>query len=488
VKNRWTQRNAAPPAVHAALVELFAAATAALVPARLIPRVRGPIRRLGPQILVVGAGKGAAGLAAAVERALGSAVIGGLVIVPPGHEQPLDRVAIAIGGHPLPDRRSLRATARLLGVLTRHPGVPVLVLLTGGASSLLAAPAAGLTLDDERRATDLLLASGARIDEMNAVRKHVSAVKGGRLAERLAGRAALGLVISDVPGDDLSVVGSGPTVADPTTFADARRVLVAYGLQDRISPRVRRHFALGMAGAIAETPKPGAAIFRGRPTLLLASNATARAAAAAYARQRYPRVVNVPFLITGPTAAAALEFAKRIRRWRSRASGVLPVVLVAGGETTVTLGRTRGRGGRNQEFALVVARVLAGERGWALLSAGSDGIDGPTDAAGAFVDGATTAHAARAGWGVEDALARHDVFPLLDAIGALYRPGPTGTNVADLKLALVWRGRGWRLPSGVPRTENPVRRAKCCPDQDRTAPRAIAGGRSRVPYDKRGAS
>lgn len=470
---------AAPTAVRATLAALFSAALAALEPTRLVRRVLG--RRAGavvlvdprhgrrplvltsgvqpgsvhagavaPGVLVVGAGKGAAGLAAAVEATLGPSVVGGVIIVPAGCERPLARIALAIGGHPVPDRRSVAATARLLAAIAGAPSVAVLVLLTGGASSLLVAPAEGLTLADKRRTSALLLASGARIDEMNAVRKHLSAVKGGRLAERLAGRRAAALVVSDVPGDDPSVIASGPTVADPTTYADARRVLAAHGLDGRVPTRVLEHLERGIAGAVRETSKPGAPALMRMRTLVLASNATARAGAVAAARRRgYRIVVNVRRPLLGATAAAARAFAARIRRCQAKLRGPLPALLVAGGETTVQIGARAGRGGRNQEFALEVARALAGRSGWALLSAGTDGIDGPTDAAGAFVDGATLARAARAGWSVADAIARHDVFPLLGALGDLYRTGPTGTNVADLKLALVWKERGWRLPRAV---------------------------------------
>jgi glycerate 2-kinase len=470
---------AAPPAVRAALAALFSAALATLEPARLVGRVlrrragavvlaepgrggrplvlaadarRGRASRstAAPGVLVVGAGKGAAGLAAAVEATLGPSVVGGVVIVPAGCERALARIALAIGGHPVPDRRSVAATARLITTIARAPGVPVLVLLTGGASSLLVAPAEGLTLADKRRTNALLLASGARIDEMNAVRKHLSAVKGGRLAERLAGRRAAALVVSDVPGDDPSVIASGPTVADPTTYADARRILAAYGLEGRVPARVLGHLERGIAGAVAETPKPGAPTLARVRTFVLASNATARASVVAAARSLgYRIVVNVRRPLTGATAPAARAFAARIRRCQARLGGPLPALLVAGGETTVRIGSRAGQGGRNQEFALEVARMLAGRPGWALLSAGTDGIDGPTDAAGAFADGSTLARAARAGRPVAGALARHDVFPLLGALGDLYRTGPTGTNVADLKLALVWKERGWRLPRAV---------------------------------------
>ena len=454
-----------PAAIRAALGELFSAAIEALEPGRLVARVlrlratglelRGPRGLLASLstargVVVVGAGKGAAGLAAAVEAHLGPAVAAGLVIVPPGYERRLARVSLAIGSHPLPDRRSVGATARLLAALDRTPEATVLVLLTGGASSLLASPAAGLTLADKRRATDLMLASGAGIAELNAVRKHLSAVKGGRLGARLAGRPAAALVVSDVPGDDLSVIGGGPTVPDPTTYADARAVLETYGLLGRVPASVRRHLDSGAMGALSETPKPGDRALAGVLTLLLATNATARAGVVREARRRgYQVALNARRSIDGPTGLAARAFAATIARRQTALSGPRPAVLVAGGETTVALGPRPGRGGRNQEFALEVGRALAGRPGWALLSAGSDGVDGPTAAAGAFADGTTVARAEAAGRSIDRALAHHNAFPLLSALGDLFTPGPTGTNVADLKIALVCKQAGWRLARGV---------------------------------------
>ncbi len=392
-------------------------------------------------MLVVGAGKGAAALAAAVEAGLGDAVVGGLVIVPHGYARArLRRVALARGGHPVPDRRSIAATARLIACLERHPAVPAIVLVTGGASSLLVKPAPGLGLADKRRTTELLLASGAGIRAVNTVRKHLSAIKGGRLAEILRGRRAVALVVSDVPGDDLGTIGSGPTVADPTTYADALEILARYALATRVPPAVRRHLERGRLGLVAETPKRvSAAALR---TVLLATNATARRGALVAARRRGLRTtIDARRPITGDVGEAARSFARRLLRLQRQIARGSSALLVAGGETTVTLGARAGRGGRNQEFALGVASVLAGRPGWALLAAGSDGIDGPTPAAGAFADGATIARAEHAGRSVAAALRRHDVFPLLAELGDLFCPGPTGTNVADLVLALVWSGR-----------------------------------------------
>jgi glycerate-2-kinase len=449
------------------LAALFDAAIAAVDPERvaraaltlgrrqLVARGRGSpaVLPLRYGVVVVGAGKGAAGLAAGVESVLGRHVVGGVVIVPPGYERALATIAIAHGSHPVPDRRSHAATRRLLAALERHPRAAVLVLLTGGASSLLVAPASGLTLGDERRMGAWLLASGVDIAGMNVVRKHLSAIKGGRLGARFLGRPAAALVVSDVPGDDLAVVGSGPTVGDPTTFAEALAVLRTAAPARPAPPRVLDHLTRGARGRIPETPKPGSPAARACPTLLVATNATARAAAVAAARRAgIHTIVALRRPLTGTTAAAARVIAGRIRGCRARLRGALPALVIAGGETTVRVDGRAGRGGRNQEVAAAVAAELAGVSGWALLAAGTDGIDGPTDAAGAFADGTTAARAVRAGRPLAVALRRHDVYPCLAAVRELFAPGPTGTNVADLVIALVWKDCGWRLPARVLQT------------------------------------
>ncbi len=464
-KQRAATATRAPAAVRRLLARLYGAAVAAVGPSRLARqalavtgsrlRVRGvggvgATLPLEHGLVVLGAGKGVAGLAAGIEGALGARVVGGVVIVPPGYERRLARIALATGAHPVPDRRSRDATRRLLAVLDHHPDAAVLVVLMGGASSLLAAPAPGLTLGDERRVGAWLVASGLDIAAMNAVRKHVSAIKGGRLAARLVGRAAAALVVSDVPGDDLAVVGSGPTVADPTSYGDALAALARAGGAERLPARVRAHLARGARGAIPETPKPGTTAARACPTLLLAGNATARAAALRLARRAgIATVVELRRPLVGTPAAAAHALARHVRGLQARLRRGRPALLIVGGETTVTLGRRHGRGGRNQELAAALAGELAGRPGWALLAAGTDGIDGPTDAAGAFADGTTGRRAAAAGRPLAEALRRHDVHPCLAAVGELFSPGPTGTNVADLSLVLVWKDSGWRLPHRV---------------------------------------
>lgn len=454
----------APRAVRAALRAAYAAAVSAVEPAaaaRAALAVRGSrlVIRAGATrvtlplahgLVVVGAGKGAAGLAAGVETVAGRHVLAGCVAVPAGYERRLTRIAVVRASHPVPDRRSTDAARRVCALVARHPRAAVLVVLTGGASSLLALPADDVTLADLQRTDAWLLASGIDIAGMNAVRKHLSAIGGGRFAERLVGRAAAALVVSDVPSDDLAVIGSGPTVADPTTYADALAVVRGAGRSQMLPGRVRRRLAAGAAGRRAETPKPGSASARACPTVLVAGNATARAGAAAWARAAgCGAVVVVRRPLTGDVAEVARAVARMIRRVRASCRGSLPALLVAGGETTVRLSKVVGRGGRNQELAAALALELTAVAGCALLAAGTDGVDGPTDAAGAFVDGATAARAARRGWALPKAIARHDVYPAWAALGDLFRPGATGTNVADLVIALVWKDCGWRLPRRV---------------------------------------
>jgi glycerate 2-kinase len=283
-------------------------------------------------------------------------------------------VRVAVGSHPVPDMRSVHATRRMLATLERHPDAAVLVVLTGGASSLLAAPAPGLTVTDERRVGAWLLANGIDIARMNAVRKHCSAVTGGRLAARLVGRPAAALVVSDVPGDDLAVIGSGPTVADPTTYVDALAIVDAPG----VGERVYRHLVRGARGRLSETPKPGSRAARACPTVLAAGNATAQAGAAAWARANGIRtIVRLRAPLTGDSHAAAARIVRAIRRMRATREGA-PALLIAGGETTVTLDADSGRGGRNQELAAAVALALAGVAGWALLCAGTRRAPSPT--------------------------------------------------------------------------------------------------------------
>jgi glycerate 2-kinase len=302
-------------------------------------------------------------------------------------------------------------------------------LLSGGASALLCAPADGLGLADKQAVTRALLDAGADIASFNTVRKHCSRVKGGGLARAAADAAGCWtLVLSDVVGDDLATIASGPTVGDPTTFADALAALARLGVTPprAVADRLRR----GAAGEIAETPKPGDPVFARVHTRLAGGNGDAVAAMAAEAGRRGYAVVVQRELLTGDAADAGARLAAALLA----APGREPIAIVAGGETTVRA-RPGGVGGRSQHLALAAAAALAGT-GAVLLAAGTDGVDGPTGAAGGCVDGETTARARAAGVDVADALAATDSHRALEATGDLVVTGPTGTNVADVVVAL----------------------------------------------------
>ncbi|MBX3023325.1 DUF4147 domain-containing protein [bacterium] len=382
-------------------------------------------------LFVVGAGKAAARMAAGVEAALGSERLDGIVVTAPGCEAALRRIRIAIGSHPLPDRASVAAANEILRAVGRAaPDATLLALISGGASSLLALPRPPVTLADKIAANRLLLASGAAIEELNTVRKHLSAIKGGGVLRAAGGRTVTTLILSDVIGDDPSVIGSAPTMPDPSTYADAIAVLRRYALLDRVPAAVRDLLEAGARGETVETVKPGDPEARRATATVIGSNATARRAAAIHAaRLGYePVVEDTP--LSGDTAAAARRWAPRL----TRRPGIARWCVIAGGETTVVV-RGAGRGGRNQEFALAAAAELEGAS-VVLLSAGTDGIDGPTDAAGAFADGSTLARARERGLDQQKSLADNDAYAFFDRLGDLFRTGPTGTNVMDLKIAV----------------------------------------------------
>ncbi len=383
------------------------------------------------RVWLVAAGKAAPAMSKAACEALGTRLSGGIVAGTTKATGLPSAIESFAAGHPVPDRASLEAGRAAWRMLAEaRPGDVVLVLLSGGASSLLVLPASGITLEDKVRTTELLLRSGASIAEVNAVRKHLSRLKGGGLALRAGEASVVALLLSDVIGGAPSVVGSGPTAADPTTFADAWRVLVRHGLADRVPPRVRDRLDRGRSGALPETPKPGSVRARNS---IVGDNRLALGRAAEVARELglEPRILT--HRLRGDTGRAAEWFAERIRSvGRTRR----PVCLLAGGETTVEV-RGSGEGGRNQEFALHLVDRLAGLEGAVCLSAGSDGIDGPTAAAGAFVDWRTHARAKRLSLAAADFLARNDSREFFARLGDLFQPGPTGTNVMDLKIAVV---------------------------------------------------
>ncbi len=303
--------------------------------------------------------------------------------------------------------------------------------------SILVTGAAGQLGAVGRTVTGLLLACGADIVEMNAVRKHLSRLKGGGLARAARPARVASLVLSDVVGDPLDVVGSGPTVGDPTTYAEALAVFTRRGLLDRLPPPARARLEAGARGELVETPKPGSPEMEGILNVLVGSNRIAVLAAGERGRELGYRPLLLSTTLVGESREVAGVLAALAREVRASGNPAPPpVCLVAGGETTVTL-RGRGKGGRNQELALAAAIGIAGLRDLVILSAGTDGTDGPTDAAGAAVDGDTVARAREAGFDAREQLDANDAYPLFAALGDLVVTGPTQTNVADLQLVLA---------------------------------------------------
>jgi hydroxypyruvate reductase len=380
-------------------------------------------------IRLVGAGKGAGRLAAALVDALDGRVDGGVVVT----DEPTDAgpVDVLAGDHPVPTERNLAAARRVRHCVADAPeDALVLVALTGGASALLTLPADDLTVDDLAGVTRELLDAGASIAELNAVRKHCSAVKGGRLASAAASARLVTLAVSDVVGDDPSVVGSGPTAPDDTTYADALAVLDRY---DVAAPAVREHLQRGADGAEPETPRADDAAFDHTEYHVLANAETALSAAATAARDAGYTPLVLSTSVEGEARAAARFHAAVAREVRASGRPIeRPAVLLSGGECTVTV-RGDGAGGPNLEFGLAAALDLRETDGLAVAAVDTDGRDGSTDAAGALVDGATVNDEPAA----RDALAENDSLGYLDGRDAVLRTGATGTNVNDLRVVVV---------------------------------------------------
>lgn len=395
------------------------------------------------RVIVVGFGKASARMASALENLLGNRISEGFAVTAEGCAVPTKIIEVAEAGHPVPDERTIRASQRILNLVQAAKKEDlVIVLVSGGGSALFELPAPGLSLEDLAKTTTLLLRAGAAIHEMNAVRIHLSAVKGGRLAQAACPAKVLALVLSDVPGDDLATVASGPTVPDPTTFAQAVRVLKAKGIWNELPRAVREHLSAGAAGKIPETPKPGDPIFRGVRHVLIGSGRTALALAKKIGQELGFRCSILTSTMRGEAREVGKFFAalaaEEVRFGRPVPP---PALLLAAGETTVTV-RGEGRGGRNQELALSFALEIQGLSGVALLALATDGRDGLTDAAGAIVDGETVDRIKAAGVDPVTALAQNDSYAALSAAGDLLLTGPTGTNVADLVILAVERRSG----------------------------------------------
>jgi len=414
---------------RAFLTSLLRAAIAAASPALRIPAFL-PAPPKG-RTIVVGAGKAAASMAAAVETAW-AGLLEGLVVTRYGHGAPTKFIEVVEASHPVPDAAGQQAALR---ILDRVKGLTsddlVLCLISGGGSALLAAPASGLTLEDKRAINRALLISGAGIGEMNGVRKHLSAIKGGRLALAAAPARVVSLIISDVPGDDLSVIASGPTVPDASTSADALATLRRYGVD--ASPAVIAH----LEGAGSETPKPGDPRFTDVANILIATPYMSLEAAAAVARAAGITPVLLGDSMEGEAREVAKVMAGVARSVATHGEPArAPCVLLSGGETTVTV-RGHGRGGRNAEFGLALALALDCAPNIFALAADTDGIDGSEDNAGALIAPDTLVRAAALGLKPRENLADNDAYTLFAALGDLVVTGPTLTNVNDFRAILV---------------------------------------------------
>jgi glycerate 2-kinase len=376
------------------------------------------------RIQVIGAGKASAAMARAVERVLGRQVAGGLINVPDGVQGARPhRIEIHESSHPVPDERGVDGAQRILQIAREAgPRDLVLCLISGGASALMPAPAPPLTLAAKQAVTRQLLACGATVHEINTVRKHISQIKGGQLAKIAWPATMIALILSDVIGDDLDVIGSGPTVPDCSTVADAARILEKYSIHPL---------------PLHETPKHGDPHLARVQNLIVGSNRLAIAAAAGKARALGYRTLMLSTFIEGETREIASMHSAIVKEVQATGRPVKPpACILSGGETTVTL-RGKGMGGRNQEFVLAAAIALNGFGPVTIFSAGTDGMDGPTDAAGAFADQTTVDGARAVGMDAAGSLANNDSYRFFHKVGGLVQTGPTGTNVMDIRIFLV---------------------------------------------------
>jgi hydroxypyruvate reductase len=390
------------------------------------------------RILVVGAGKGSGPMASAVEEILGDRITQGLVCVKDGHGCPLQRIALREASHPVPDQRGVEAGAEIRALVAGATADDLIIsVISGGGSALLTLPAAGVTLKDIQVLTGQLLACGASIDEINTLRKHVSRVKGGQLARAAHPAPVINLMLSDVVGDPPDVIASGPFSPDGSTFEQAREILDRYGIWNAAPSAVREIIEQGCSGRIPDTPKDGDPAFARVVQAVVGSNGLSLAAAAREAEALGYDPLVLSSMIQGEAREVARVFAAMVKQ--SRLNGLPkapPACILAGGETTVTL-RGDGTGGRNQELALALALDLQGLPGVIGLSGGTDGNDGPTDAAGAFALGDTVSRARARGLDPRDYLARNDSYHFFAALGDLVKTGPTRTNVMDIQVLLI---------------------------------------------------
>ena len=390
------------------------------------------------KIFLIGTGKASASMAQAIEKIFGDRITKGVIAAKYGHVLPLQRTEIIEAGHPIPDQKGFGGAKKIQSLLKESgPGDLVIFLLSGGGSALLPLPAEGITLEEKQQVTQFLLDCGADIKEINTIRKHISQIKGGWLTRWAFPSTVIGLILSDVVGDPLDVIGSGPTVADISTFEEAWDILTKYDLIERIPPSIRNHLLRGKEGKVEETPKPGEKTFEKVHNYLIGSNLLALRAAEKEASSLGLNTLILSSSIVGDTREAARFHAAIAKEVISTGNPIpRPACIISGGETTVTV-KGHGLGGRNQEFALAGALEISGLEKVVLLSGGTDGTDGPTDASGALADHTTVSRARAAGLDPKAHLENNDAYPFFQRLGDLLITGPTHTNVMDVRILLV---------------------------------------------------
>lgn len=389
-------------------------------------------------IYVIGMGKAAASMAKAIEDILGDELTTGIVNVKYGHTVPLRKIKINEAAHPVPDEAGIAASKEITELLEKTGGKDLVIcLISGGGSALLPYPAGDLTLEDKQSVTKSLLECGADIHEINSIRKQISAVKGGRLAGLVYPSTLISLILSDVIGDNLDVIASGPTVPDTHTFHDCRNIIAKYKLEDKVSSSVIEYIDKGCDGEIADTPKAGSPVFKRTQNTIVGSNILAVSAAKKKAEELGYNTIILSTFIHGETEEVAKVHTAIAKEINSSGNPVnKPACIISGGETTVTI-EGKGRGGRNQEFVLAAAIDIDGLDDIAILSGGTDGNDGPTDAAGAIADGTTINRAKELGLNAYQYLCENNSYNFFEPLGDLIITGPTNTNVMDLRIILV---------------------------------------------------
>ena len=438
MKNDLSQRKAA---------DIFHAVLKAIDPYWLIKERIDHIRSIYREgnygkLYLISFGKAAYPMTKAVSDFADDLLTKGIMITKYGHVPEAGvshKIEVFEAAHPVPDIQGVLATERVIGLLEKADSATLVVcLISGGGSALLVAPHKDISLAEKQQITQLLLKAGANIQELNTVRKHLSRIKGGRLAEIAYPARVLSLILSDVIGDPLDVIASGPTSPDQTTFQDALKVIKRYDLGDKISENARLILIRGATGEIAETPKEGNPVFAWVQNIIVGSNKKAIETAKREAEGQGYQAAVISAELQGEARDAATWLARKaIEARRGLAGGSQgKICLISGGETTVTV-RGNGMGGRNTELSLAFAQEIKGMKGITLLSAGTDGTDGPTDAAGAIVDGGTIEKAEAAGINPEDYLKNNDSYNFFKSAGGLFITGPTGTNVMDLQIILL---------------------------------------------------